>query len=504
MGHTVSVSLTLLCILLIASACFATLGGHESAPSIGIFEGNHDIGVILHSGAVAYDSNKKTYTVSGSGENMWFAKDAFHFVWKKVSGDLSFTADIDFVGTGKEPHRKACLMVRQSLDTDSAYSDAALHGDGLTSLQFRETQGATTHEVQANAVAPKCLRLEKRGEWVRMYLADEKGEFHFCGSATRLALKGDYYIGLGVCSHNKDNVEQAVFSKVDLNTDLPAPSHEPTLYSTLETQAIASTDRHVAYVTTKHIEAPNWLPNGETLLFNGGGRIYQIPSKGGEPKEIPTGFAIRCNNDHGVTPDGKTLIISDQSQGDHQSRIYTLPITGGEPKLVTPLSPSYWHGVSPDGKTLAYCAQRNGQFDIYSIPIEGGEERRLTDVKGLDDGPEYSSDGRYLYFNSERTGRMQVWRMKSDGSEQEQVTTDEYNNWFPHLSPDGKNMVFLSYEKGVTGHPPNKDVQLRIMNLETKQIKLLAKVFGGQGTINVPSWSPDSKKIAFVTYQLIP
>lgn len=171
---------------------------------------------------------------------------------------------------------------------------------------------------------------------------------------------------------------------------------------------------------------------------------------------------------------------------------------------MTPLSPSYWHGVSPDGKTLAYCAQRNGQFDIYTLPMEGGEERQLTNTKGLDDGPEYSHDGKYIYFNSERTGQMQVWRMKVDGSEQEQVTADEQNNWFPHLSPDGKNMVFLSYKKEVKGHPANKDVQLRIMNLETKQIRVLAKIFGGQGTINVPSWSPDSKKIAFVTYQLLP
>jgi Tol biopolymer transport system component len=174
------------------------------------------------------------------------------------------------------------------------------------------------------------------------------------------------------------------------------------------------------------------------------------------------------------------------------------------PTLITPTGPSYWHGWSPDGKMLAFCGQRDGEFDVYTIPVAGGTETRLTTAKGLDDGPEYSPDGQYIYFNSVRTGLMQVWRMKTDGSDQEQMTFDEYNNWFPHPSPDGKSLVFLSYEKDVTGHPENKDVSLRIMSLVTKKIDVLARFFGGQGTINVPCWSPDGRRIAFVTYQLVP
>ncbi len=181
-----------------------------------------------------------------------------------------------------------------------------------------------------------------------------------------------------------------------------------------------------------------------------------------------------------------------------------MPIGGGTPRRVTKYSPSYWHGWSPDGKTLAYCAERNGEFDIYTIQVTGGEETRLTTAKGLDDGPDYSPDGRYIYFNSVRTGHMQIWRMHPDGNAQEQITFDEFNNWFPHISPDGKSMVFLSYEKDVTGHPPNKDVQLRLMTLSDGKIQVLAKLFGGQGTINVPSWSPDSRKVAFVSYELLP
>ena len=477
----------------------------DAAMPIGIFEDHKDVGTVLHPGSVEFDAATRSYTVSGSGENMWSTQDAYHYVWKKASGDLSLTADIAFPGKGTEPHRKACLVIRQSLDADSAYIDVALHGDGLTSLQFREAKGAATHEVQANATAPRRLRIEKRGHYVRMYLAAEGGELKFSGSAARIAFTEPFYVGIGVCAHNKDVTEKATFSHVELKTALPtAAAEQPVLYSALETQTIASTDRRVCYVTPTRIEAPNWLADGQTLLFNSGGRILRVPVVGGTPELIDTGFATQCNNDHGISPDGALLVISDQSQGQRQSLIYTLPITGGAPKLVTPTGPSYWHGWSPDGKTLAFCGQRNGEFGIYTVPAAGGPETCLTTGKGLDDGPEYSPDGRYIYFNSDRTGRMQIWRMKPDGSEQEQITTDAFNNWFPHLSPDGQKMVFLSYDKDVTGHPANKDVSLRIMALPTKKIDVLARLFGGQGTVNVPCWSPDSKKIAFVTYQLIP
>ena len=422
---------------------------------------------------------------------------------RKSRGIVALTADISFVGKGTDPHRKACLMIRQDLDADAAYVDVAIHGDGLTSLQFRDAKGAATHEVQANVSAPVRLRIEKRGKYALMYLATKGEELKFSGGAVRVAFEEPFYVGIGVCAHNKDVVEKAVFSNVELSTTLTAPT-KPVLYSTLETQSIASTDRRVVHVTPSRIEAPNWLRDGKTLIYNSGGRLYRIPATGGKPEVIDTDFATRCNNDHGVSPDGKLLVISDQSQGKRQSLIYTLPVAGGKPKLVTPNGPSYWHGWSPDGKTLAYCAERNGEFDVYTIPADGGEEKRLTTAKGLDDGPEYSPDGKHIYFNSDRTERMQIWRMKTDGSEQEQVFVDEFNNWFPHLSPDGRQMVFLSYEKDVKGHPADKDVTLRRMTLDTKKIDVLARFLGGQGTINVPCWSPDGKRIAFVTYQLMP
>ena len=474
-----------------------------AATHIGIFTHHGDVGTVLHPGSVKYDSAKGTYTISGSGTNMWFSEDDFQFVWKKVSGDVTLTADIAFKGTGGNPHRKAVLMIRQSLASDSVYADVARHGVGLTSLQWREKKGATTHEVQANINAPRRLRIEKRGDYFYMFLG-EGDNLKLAAGSPLIKLKAPFYVGLGVCSHNKDRVETAVFSKVDLKTPQPKPSAQTTLYSTLEQVAIESGDRREVYTTEGRIEAPNWTPDGKSLLFNRDGRIEKIAVEGGQPQMLDTGFATRCNNDHGISPDGQSLAISDSSQGGHGSLIYVLPLAGGTPRRVTKQGPSYFHGWSPDGKTIAFCGERGGKYDVYTIPAAGGKEVQLTKNAGHNDGPEYSPDGKYIYFNSNRTGLEQIWRMRPDGSRQERVTNDETNDWFPHFSPDGKWMVFLSYPKDVTGHPQNKNVELRIMQMSDGTIKPLARLFGGQGTINVASWSPDSLHVAFVSYHLLP
>ncbi len=493
---------------------FAALGSPgllASAVPTGLFEGHADVGSVAHPGILEYDPAQRIYTVGGSGENVWSTADAFHFVWKKVTGDVSLAADISFLSKGGNDHRKAVLMVRQSLDADSAYADVALHGNGLTALQYRDEKGAKTHEIRTQEVqsniGSKRLRIEKRGNFVYLFLGDGGKELHYSGASIPVPLQGSYYVGIGVCSHDKDAVEKATFANVDLAADL-APVTRTTLYSALERVSIASTDRRVVYAAPERFEAPNWTRDGTSFLFNRNGRIYRLPVAGGEPALIDTGFASRCNNDHGISPDQTSLAISDQSQED-KSIVYIVPIAGGAPRRITQKSPSYWHGWSPDGKTLAFVGERNDEFDIYTIPVTGGEETRLTTAKGLDDGPEYSPDGKYIYFNSERTGHMQIWRMRADGSGQEQVTVDDWNNWFPHISPDGVWMVFLSYEPDVKGHPENKNVMLRIMSLSDAKmsdgkISVLARLFGGQGTINVPSWSPDSKEVAFVSYALVP
>lgn len=279
------------------------------------------------------------------------------------------------------------------------------------------------------------------------------------------------------------------------------------LSSILEILDVTTGSRTVVKEFPYLIEAPNWTPDGKWLVYNSGGKLFKIdPVNPGEPQLVNTGFATHCNNDHVISADGNYIAISNSPVEGGGSRIYTLPFTGGTPRLITPVGPSYLHGISPDNKYLAYCAERNGNYDVYVIPFEGGEEVRLTTAEDLDDGPEYSPDGKYIWFNSVRTGLMQVWRMKADGSEQTQMTFDENrNSWFPHVSPDGKQIIFITYNKGdlkPNEHLANKDVELRMMPAEGGEPKTLVKLFGGQGTINVNSWSPDSKRLAFVSYRL--
>lgn len=493
----------------LASSVHAQGRAATAGASIGAFTDHGDVGVVRRAGSAAFDAATRTYTVSGGGANMWGTADAFHFVWTRLEGDVAIEADVA-VGPGGQAHRKAALMIRQGLDADAAYVDAALHGDGLTSIQFRAEKGGPTQEVQANVSAPSRLRIERQGDYARLYVARKGEPLRFSGGAARVTFSGPLYVGLAVCAHADEELITATFSNVVVQ-DALVPKGPPVLYSTLETVPIGggSTDRRVQYVSPTRFEAPNWYPDGKAWLVNSNGRLLKVPMGGGEPETVDTGARTRNNNDHGISADGRWIIISDQTEGATAgragpSRIYTLPIGGGEPTLVTPLAPSYWHGISPDGKTHVYCAQRNGEFDVYRIPFAGGEETRLTTAPGLDDGPEFSPDGQWVYFNSVRTGLMQIWKMKPDGSEQTQVTADDFNNWFAHPSPDGRFLVFLSYDRSVQGHPANQDVRLRRMTLATGRIDTIGRFLGGQGTQNVPNWSPDGRNVAFVTYQLVP
>ena len=279
---------------------------------------------------------------------------------------------------------------------------------------------------------------------------------------------------------------------------------QDTITSRLEVFNIYEKSRKVIYEKKIHFEAPNWSNDGKYLIFNQQGYLYKLNLNSSSTIVIDTDFATRCNNDHGISPLGDMLVISHAEKKSNLSLIYTLPINGGIPKLITNKGPSYWHGWSPDGKFLTYCANRNNNYDVYIIPTTGGEEIRLTNAQGLDDGPDYSPDGKYIYFNSVRTGKMKIWRMNNDGSNQQQITFDTYNDWFPHPSPDGKWIVFLSYIDKVDpgSHPAFKRVMLRMISTVDAKPVMLTKLFGGQGTINVPSWSPDSKKFAFVSYEL--
>ncbi len=489
------------------TTAFASMGAGPLAvgqdATIGIFSHHADVGAVKHAGSASYDSGAQVYELSGSGTNMWFAEDQFHFVWKKLSGDFILQAHAKLLGAGVDPHRKLGWMIRTSLDTDAAYVDVAVHGDGLTSIQFRRTKGAITEQVESTLKAPDVIHLMRKAGKFTMSVAK------FGDSLTASELEGvdlgdEVYVGLFVCAHNADVLEQAIFNNVRIV--LPAADdfrpYRDYIGSHLEVMELASGNRQILHSVEDSLQAPNWTPDDKSLLFNRNGSLYLYDLASGQVKQLPTGFADRNNNDHSLSFDGRQLGISHHFAEDAgRSNVFVLPAEGGTPKRLTKQGPSYLHGWSPDGKHLVYTAERNGDYDIFRIPSAGGDEVNLTNSKGLDDGSEYSPDGKHIYFNSSRSGSMQIWRMNADGSEQQQVTDDQFNNWFPHISPDGSSLVMLSFDPSVApdDHPFYKHVTLRHIRIGDPQIKVVAYVYGGQGTINVASWSPDSKRIAFVS-----
>jgi len=274
-------------------------------------------------------------------------------------------------------------------------------------------------------------------------------------------------------------------------------------------------DPKVLFQTTDIIEAPNWSSDGKWLVYNSKGSLWRIAAdgSGNQPEKIATGDVQDVNNDHVLSPDGRTIYFS---AGGH---LYAAPFSGGQPRRVSNEHPAeeqfqyYLHGVTPDGSTLAYVGvsamngKRWGRLDLYTIPAAGGADTRLTDTPAPDDGPEYSPEGNWIYFNSELNaktpGHAQCYRMKPDGSGVEQLTRDERVNWFPHVSPDGKWLVYLSFPPGTVGHPANKDVILRRMKPDGSEQADIIAFHGGQGIMNVNSWSPDSQRFAYVAFPIL-
>jgi len=471
------------------------------------FDGQSTIGTLKIPGKYQYNNNTQEFTLTASGSNMWDTHDNFFFAWKKMKGDFILNARVKWKTKGKNEHRKIGWMVRQSLDSTSPYADVALHGDGLTSLQYRKANGGVTEEIKSEIKNPDVLQIRRKGN---VYIVSDAtfGEALKEAARTTVDLTDEVYAGIFICSHEENVSESAVFSNVRISIPQSDTSraYRGAIGSVLEVMDVATGNRKIIYSTPDVIEAPNWMPDGKHLLYNSNGLLHKFSLASKTSVPLNTDFAKRNNNDHVISFDGKWIALSNmgtETSPSGDSKVFVVPIEGGKPRQITPIGPSYLHGWSTDGKTLVYCAARNNKYDVYAIPVEGGEEKRLTDAEGLDDGPEYSPDGKYIYFNSNRTGLMQIWRMKPDGSEQEQVTNDDLNNWFAHISPNGKWMVFVTFGKDVKSgdHPPNKEVMIRLMPVDKSQKpKTLAYVYGGQGTINVPSWSPDGKQIAFVSY----
>ncbi len=474
-----------------------------SQSPVGIFEKNTDVGPVLKKGTATFDAATQTYQLSGAGANVWFAKDEFHFAYKKLNGDFILQCRGKLLGQGADPHRKFGWMVRSSLDTGAAMVAAAVHGDGLATIQYRKRAGTNVEELKSPVKMPDVIQLERRGRSFILSVA-RYGDPFWTVEVPDFDFPAEMLAGLFVCSHNAEAVEKAEFDNVRIV--IPPKEgfvpYQDYLGSHIELMDLVSGRREVVFTAPNSLQAPNWLPDDSGLIYNSDGLIYRLDFATKKPVVLNTDFVKENNNDHVISFDGKMLGLSSSSgEEEYGSLVYTVPLTGGKPKRITATGPSYLHGWSPDGKWLTYTAQRHGDYDIYKIPSDGGEEIRLTSSPGLDDGSEYSPDGKWIYFNSVRTGSMELWRMRPDGSYPEQLTDDELQNWFPHISPDGKWIVFLSYMPDVPAgdHPFYKHVYLRMMPADGGKARVIAYLYGGQGTINTPSWSPDGKKIAFVS-----
>lgn len=495
--------------IILIIAAFAALIALTGAAEMRVFDSAADVGITPKTGSVEYDGSSGEYRITGGGANIWGAADAFQFAWKKLSGDMAITADVRFVGTGTVAHRKAALMIRQSLDADAAYADVALHGDGLTSLQYRPTAGAPTKEIRSELKGPLRIRIERRGENFTMFAGAPGEELKPAGPAA-VRLQDPVYVGLAVCSHDANILETAIFSNVKFEPLQPA---RPRYSSKITIYDLKDKSTKTVFEADDVFEAPNWSRDGKFLLSNSRGRIFRIPVDGsGHAEPLKLDESLRCNNDHDLSPDGKLIAISASSPASRGSQVYVANSDGTNHRRVVEPAPSYFHGWSPDGKWLAFVGQRSGKYELFRVPVEGGAEQRLTSKGAYDDGPDYAPNGKWIYFNSDRSGGWDIWRIPPDGGgpndeKAQQVTNDEREDWFPHPSPDGKRMVFLSFPKGTKGHNDKMEgVQLRMMPLPGNKLKpgkidVLQTFFGGQGTINVNSWSPDSKRFAYVVYK---
>lgn len=488
---------------------FITLPARPAENILGQFESDGDVGAPKISGASSYDSATQEYSISGAGTNMWFGSDQFHFLRRRMKGDFILRARVKFAGNGGDAHRKAGWMARASLDPDAPYADCVEHGNGLTQIQFRRAPGKLTEKIELAISNADVLQFERRGGDFT-FSAARFGEPFVSATLSNFDLPDEVFAGLFVCSHNGSIAERALFDNVSIIRPAPpnfVPYHDY-IGSVLQIVDAQTGKLRQIYSSNEPFEAPNWTRDGSALIYNvsgrgkNSGRLCRFDLAAAIPSFIQTTPPIHNNNDHVLSFDGSMLALSGQLAGRKgQSQVFTVPTAGGEDKLITARMPSYCHGWSPDGQFLVFTGHRGNHSDIYKIAADGsGDEIRLTDA-GANDGSEFSPDGRYIYFSSTRTGLMQLWRMKPDGTGQEQILNDQFNSRFPHISPDGKWIAFISYGQDIepSDHPYYKHVYIRLMSAGGGPARIIAYVYGGQGTINVPSWAPDSKRLAFVS-----
>lgn len=498
----------------------AQAGSAQNNTSLGVFEGQSDIGAVVPPGTGRFDASTGTYTLTSAGANTWYHVDNFHYLWKKASGDLAVTGDITFPAATynhePNPHRKGILMFRQSLDEGGAYVAIGAHGSGMTALQYRRALGSNTEDIELNIDAPQTVRLEKHGDTFTLFLSMKGEPLHPVGASVILHLEEPFYVGLGAVSHDVSTTDEVVFSKVTAEPLSAAANKTMAFYSTLRTIQIEDQYRRAAVIRTSplYMHSANWTPaDGANIYAYEDGHIeripYTSPGSGGTPQPVDVGSLVGCSGNYGLSPDGKWLAVSCAQRRGGQHDVYLVPARGtagrgpdASPRRVTEGKvSSYFHAWSPDSKTIAFTRGSAGKADIFLIPDAGGAETRLTrDI--VNDGPDYTPDGKFIYFDSARSGSTQIWRMKADGSEAEQLTADDNINTSPHVSPDGKSVAFLS-QVASGGSLGISDAALKVFAVGDGLVRTVTTFQGDRGSFAMYGWG-DSNHVAFVSYQALP
>jgi TolB protein len=498
-------------VLILVQLSAATLAANTEAPRIGVFQGQADVGNVTPAGSAAFDTATGRYTLRAAGANTWYHVDAFHYLWLKTSGDWALTAEIKFpphtYSREPNPHRKGVLMFRQSLDPGSEYAALALHGSGLTALQYRRVRGANTEDIEINEEYPQTLRIEKRGEIIMAYVSMHGEPAHPVGASTRIHLKSPFYMGLGALSHEPDLTDTVEFAQVAISRPETAKSTHPTLYSTLEVIQTEDQYRRATALRSAPVlmSSAAWSAGSKSIYVEEAGQLEQIvyheAPAAADVRPILPGSFKDCPGHHGMSPDGKWLAVTCKSEhGEHQ--VYILPAGSGEPRQLTYGSQSsFFHAWSADGVSVAFT-RGNGasKADIYTIPASGGKELRLT-TDAINDGPDFSPDAKFIYFDSSRSGTTQIWRMHPDGSAAEQITDDEHENSSPHISPDGKSLAFLS--RPANAGDSISDAAIRVMGFDDGLIRTLVDFQGNRDSLAMQSWG-DRNHLAFISYQKLP
>jgi len=483
----------------------------QAAAAQGLFEGQSDVGRVMPPGSTSHDPASGDYIVTAAGANVWARVDAFHYLWKRMSGDVVLTADVIFPPAAyahpPAEHRKGMLMIRQTLDPGGQQVSVHVHGVGMTALQHRDRRGANTQSIEINIDAlPKTVRLEKRGDTFTMFLSRAGEPLHQVGASLKLHFAEPFHIGLGVTSHDADTTDKVIFRNVKLETlpSTPAPS-DLVLSSSVQILQTEDEARRAVVVWNGpgRISSPNWMPDQKTLYAYKDGQILRIPLldplNGGKPEVLDTAGLVDCAGDFGVSPDGKSIALSCAETKGGIRNLYVLPF-GGAPRRLTEGAPSFFHGWSADGNTLLFTRGKAAAADFFLVPAAGGPERRLTSDT-LHDGPEFTPDGKYIYFDSSRSGSSQIWRMKADGTGAIQITDDGMEDQSPHVSPDGAAVAWLQLKPG--GGTGVQDASIQLLSVKDGVIRTLVNFQGNRGSFTMPVWG-DKNHLALVSYQMLP